>query len=74
MLVQQDISAHSEVMEKSVEAGDVGVSLIPCYKPTDSPGGANNEQPEWTKIPVAYQVINSHQAQKLASANDSKFT
>ena len=74
MLVQQDISAHSDVMEKSVEAGDVGVSLIPCYKLTYSPGGANKEQPEWTKIPVAYQVMNGHQAQKLASVNDSKLT
>lgn len=59
---------------KSAEAGDVGVSLIPCYKLTDSPGGANKEQTEWTKIPAAYQVINGHQAQKLASVNDSKFT
>lgn len=59
---------------KSVEAGDVGVSLIPCYKLTDNPGGANEELPEWTKIPVAYQIINGHQAQKLALVNDSKFT
>jgi hypothetical protein len=59
---------------KSVEAGDVGVSLIPCYKLIDNPGGANEELPEWTKIPVAYQIINGHQAQKLALVNDSKFT
>jgi len=65
---------HILKLWKSVEAGDVGVSLIACYKLTDSPGGENKEQPEWTKIPVAYQVISSHQAQKLASANHSKFT
>jgi hypothetical protein len=65
---------HILKLWKSVEAGDVGVSLIPCYKLTDSPGGAKKEQPEWTKIPVAYQVINGHQAQKLASVNDSKFS
>jgi hypothetical protein len=65
---------HILKLWKSVEAGDVGVSLIPYYKVTDSPGGANREQPQWTKIPVAYQVINGHQAQKLASVNDSKFT
>jgi hypothetical protein len=58
---------------KSVEAGDVGVSLIPFYKLTDNPGGANKEQTEWTKIPVAYQVINGYQAQKLASVNSSTF-
>ena len=44
---------HILKLWKSVEAGDVGVSLIQCYKLTDSPG-ANKEQPEWTKIPVAY--------------------
>lgn len=65
---------HILKLWKSVEAGDVGVSLIPCYKLTDSPGGANREQPEWTKIPIAYEVINGHQAQKVASVNDSKFT
>jgi len=65
---------HILKLWKSVEAGDVGISLIPCHKLTDSPGGVNKEQPEWTKIPVAYQVINGHQAQKLASVNDSKLT
>jgi len=65
---------HILKLWKSVEAGDVGVSLVPCYKLTDSPGEANKKQPEWTKIPVAYQVINGHQAQKLASVNGSKLT
>lgn len=65
---------HILKLWKSVEAGDVGASLIPCYKLTDNTGGANKEQPEWTKIPVAFQVINDRQAQKLASVNDSKFT
>jgi hypothetical protein len=65
---------HILKLWKSVEAGDVGASLVPCYKLIDNPEGANKEQPEWTKIPVAYQDINGHQAQKLASVNDSRFT
>jgi hypothetical protein len=65
---------HILKLWKSVEAGDVGASLIPYYKLTDNPGGANGEQPEWSKIPVAYQLINGHQAQKLASVNGSRFT
>jgi hypothetical protein len=59
---------------KSVEAGDVGVSLIPYYKLTEKTGGADKEQPEWSTVPVAYQIINGHQAQALTSDNDSKFT
>jgi hypothetical protein len=59
---------------KSAEAGDVGVSLIPYYELTKKIGGADKEQPEWTEVPVAYQIINRHQAQKLAPNNDSEFT
>lgn len=59
---------------KSPEAGDVGVSLIPYYKLTKKAGGADMEQPEWTKVPVAHHIISSHQAQKLSSDNDSKLT
>jgi hypothetical protein len=65
---------HMLKLWKSVEAGDVGASLIPYYKLINNPGGANREQPEWTKIPVAYQVINGHQAQQLSFVNDSRFT
>jgi hypothetical protein len=59
---------------KSVDAGDVGVSLIPKYELTEKPGGADEEQPEWTKVLLAHQIINRHQAQKLAPVNNSKFT
>ncbi|KDR20119.1 D-aspartate oxidase isoform X2 [Zootermopsis nevadensis] len=65
---------HMLNLWKSPEAGDVGVSLIPYYKLTKKAGGADMEQPEWTKVPVAHHIISSHQAQKLSSDNDSKLT
>ncbi|PNF19743.1 D-aspartate oxidase [Cryptotermes secundus] len=65
---------HILKLWKSNEAGDVGISLIPVYKLTEKSGGEDMEQPEWTKVPLAHHIINSHQAQKLASLSDSKFT
>ncbi|KAJ4445385.1 hypothetical protein ANN_07190 [Periplaneta americana] len=66
--------SYMQKLWQDTDAGEIGVSLIPKYQLTEKPGGADKEQPEWTKVPVAYQILDRDQAQKMCYGNKSKIT